>query len=148
MSPIALATVIEDAEIAATLEAASRGVTFAVSSTPGVEVEGDRLLLAGALANLLQNAFKFTPTGGHVSLTTRVDSGRALIDVADACGGLPVEKAEELFRLFERRGVDRSGLGVGLSVSRKSVRAMNGDIHVRNLPTKGCVFTIDLPQVI
>jgi signal transduction histidine kinase len=146
MSRIALATVIEDAEIACTLEAASRGVTFAVSSTADVDVDGDRLLLAGALANLLQNAFKFTPKGGHVSLTTRLVSGRALIDIEDACGGLPGDKAEELFHFFEQHSADRSGLGVGLSVSRKSIRAMNGEIHVRNLPSKGCVFTIDLPQ--
>ncbi len=146
ISRIALATIIEDAEIACTLEAASRGVTFAVSSTPDVEVNGDRLLLAGALANLLQNAFKFTPKGGHVSLTTRVASGRALIDIEDTCGGIPGDKADELFHFFEQHGTDRTGLGVGLSVARKSIRAMNGDIHVRNLPSRGCVFTIDLPQ--
>jgi signal transduction histidine kinase len=142
---ITLATLIEDAEIASALEASNRGVTFSVSSTAGVEVEGDRLLLAGAIANLLNNAFKFTHVGGHVTLATRVVSGRALIDIEDACGGLPVEKAEELFRFFEQRSTDRSGLGVGLPVSRQSVRAMNGDIHVRGIPSKGCVFTIDLP---
>jgi signal transduction histidine kinase len=146
MSRIALAALVEDAEIASALEATSRGVTFSVASAPELEVVGDRLLLAGAVANLIQNAFKFTHAGGHVSLTTRAAKGRVLIDIEDACGGLPVEKVEELFRFFEQRSSDRSGLGVGLAVSRNSVRAMDGDIHVRNIPAKGCVFTIDLPQ--
>jgi hypothetical protein len=67
-------------------------------------------------------------------------------DVEDQCGGLPAGKGEELFRLFEQRGEDRSGLGVGLAVAQTSARAMKGEVRVRDLPPKGCVFTIDLPQ--
>ena len=52
----------------------------------------------------------------------------------------------DLFQAFgERRGKDRSGLGLGLSIARKAVRAHGGDIQIRNLPGTGCVFVIQLP---
>jgi signal transduction histidine kinase len=146
LSRIVIADLIEDSEIGSVIEGTNRNIGFSVSSTPGLEADGDPLLLAGALSNLVRNAFKFTPEGGHISLSTRLVAGRVLIDVADECGGLPAGKSEELFRLFEQRSADRSGLGVGLSVAQSSVRAMGGEIHVRDLPGKGCVFTIDIAQ--
>jgi hypothetical protein len=51
-----------------------------------------------------------------------------------------------LFRPFEQQGSDRSGVGLGLAISRVGVEFNGGTIHVRNLPGKGCVFTIDLPD--
>jgi len=71
---------------------------------------------------------------------------RVLIDVQDECGGLPPGKAEELFKPFEQRGADRTGLGLGLSISLKGVRASGGEIRVRDLPGSGCMFTVDLPR--
>lgn len=147
-SRIAIASLLEDTEIASSIEAANRGVTLSVHSVPGLEVDGDPLLLAGALANLVQNAFKFTPAGGHILITAREERGRILIEIEDACGGLPPGTAEDLFGLFEQRGTDRTGLGVGLSFARSTVRASHGEIHVRNIPSKGCVFTIDLPRAL
>ena len=143
---IAIATLLEDTEIASSIEAGNRHVTFAIKSVPGLVVEGDPLLLSGALTNLVQNAFKFTPAGGHISVTAHEGFGRISIDVEDACGGLPPGKAEDLFRPFEQRSSDRTGLGIGLSFARATLRASGGDIHVRNVPTKGCVFTMDLPR--
>ena len=85
-------------------------------------MEVDRQIVAGAIANLMQNAFKFTRQGGHVSLRTSVTEDRVLIEVEDQCGGLPPGKAEELFDAFQQRGEDRSGLGLGLFISRKGRR--------------------------
>ena len=53
---------------------------------------------------------------------------------------------EDLFRMFEQRNADRTGLGLGLAISRKGVEESGGAIHVRDMPGKGCVFTIDLPR--
>ncbi|WP_242342965.1 sensor histidine kinase [Anaeromyxobacter terrae] len=143
---VVLAQLIEDIEVGAALDAKARDVEL---SAPAVDyalaVVVDRPLLASAVANLLQNAIKFTPPGGRVSLTTRRASGHVLIEVADQCGGLPPGKAEELFRPFERHGADRTGLGLGLKISLDAVRANGGEIRVRNLPGEGCVFTIELP---
>ena len=111
----------------------------------GTEVAGDPQILAGAVANLVQNAVKFTRVGGHVSVRTTVTGARVEIEIADECGGLPPGKAEELFGAFEQRGADRSGLGLGLFISRKGVEASGGVIRVRDVPGMGCVFTIDLP---
>jgi signal transduction histidine kinase len=69
-----------------------------------------------------------------------------LIEVEDECGGLPPGDSEELFKVFEQRGGDRSGLGLGLAISRRGVEANGGKLYVRDLPGRGCVFTIDLPK--
>jgi len=68
-----------------------------------------------------------------------------MIEVEDECGGLPRGNAEDLFRPFEQRSQDRSGVGLGLAIARESVETNGGLIRARNLPGKGCVFTIDLP---
>jgi signal transduction histidine kinase len=142
-----LAEFIEEVEIAAIIEAKARGHQLTVDPVEyGVSIEADRQLLVAAVANLLQNAFKFTKNPGHIWLRTRVSADRVFIDIEDECGGLPPGRAEALFRPFHQRSSDRSGLGLGLSISRKAVQLNGGAIQVRNLPGKGCVFTVELPR--
>ena len=135
-------------EIAATgmLHSEYRRIQFIVEPVgPGLSVDGDPQLLMSAVMNVVHNAFKYTPTGGHVRLRTKAGNGRVVIEVEDECGGIPAHKGD-LFRAFgDRRGVDRSGLGLGLSIARQAITAHGGEINVRNLPGKGCVFTIALP---
>ena len=135
-------------EIAATgmLHSEYRLIDFTVTEVdPALAVDADPQLLSSAVMNLLHNAFKNTPPGGSVELRAHGVGGRLLIEVADACGGIPESKGD-LFQPFgERRGADRSGLGLGLSIARKSVRAHGGDISIQNTPGKGCVFVINLP---
>jgi signal transduction histidine kinase len=107
---------------------------------------GDRQLLLAAAGNLLQNAFKFTQPGTEVTLHAHASGDRILIDVEDGCGGLPAGDAERLFVAFEQRGDDRSGVGLGLSIARRSVEANRGTLTARDMPGRGCVFTIDLPN--
>jgi C4-dicarboxylate-specific signal transduction histidine kinase len=64
--------------------------------------------------------------------------------VCDECGGLPPGKAEELFRPFTLGSSDRTGLGLGLSIALSATRANLGNLYVRDVPAKGCVFTIEL----
>jgi signal transduction histidine kinase len=145
--PIQLAEFIQEMEIAAIIEAKSRGHQLTIEPVEyGVVFDADRQLLAAAIANLLQNAFKFTHESGHVWLRTRATGDRIFIDVQDECGGLPPEQAEELFHPFHQRSTDRSGLGLGLSISRKAVHLNGGEIRVRNLPGQGCIFTVELPR--
>ena len=143
---IALDVVLEEVRIAAQLDATARNIGFTLSIEPGLTVTTDRQMLSSALANLLQNAFKFTRPASCVSLTARVVEDRVLIEVADQCGGLPPGRADELFRPFTQRGGDRAGLGLGLSISRRAVQANGGSLRVRDVPGTGCVFTIDLPR--
>ena len=80
-----------------------------------------------------------------MALRARAEQGRLLIETQDECGGIPPSKGD-LFQAFgDRRGSDRSGLGLGLSIARKAVRAHGGEIRVRNMPGDGCVFIIDVP---
>jgi signal transduction histidine kinase len=145
---VSLDEFIEEVEIGATLEANAREVTLVVARVErGVDVMVDRVLFAAALSNLLNNAFKFTRPRSRVSLKTRVTADRVFIDVEDECGGLPAGKAEALFRPFVQEGADRTGLGLGLSISRRSVEGDGGELRVRDVPGVGCVFTIDLPRV-
>jgi signal transduction histidine kinase len=143
---VLLTGLMEEVEVAAAIEANSRGLQLTVTAVAaGAAVFVDRQLIAAALANLLQNAFKFSRAAGHVVLRTDITSapGRVLIEVEDECGGLP-PGADELFRPFEQRSADRSGLGLGLAIARESVEINGGVIRARTLPGRGCVFTIDL----
>ncbi|AKJ07533.1 Sensory box histidine kinase/response regulator [Archangium gephyra] len=143
---VRVAELIEDVEVTATIDAEERGLQLLVHpSEYGLEVVVDRQLIEAAMANLLQNAFKYSRAGGHVLLRAYTSEGRVLIEVEDECGGLPPGKAEELFRPFEQRSSDRSGLGLGLAISLQSVEANGGELSVHDLPGKGCVFTISLP---
>jgi signal transduction histidine kinase len=147
MERLAVWQLLEDVEVGATMLAQKREIQLSVGSIdPSIVVLADRQILAAALFNLLQNAFKFTPARGSVWLRASAKSTRVLIEVEDECGGLPPGKTEELLRPFEQRGHDRTGVGLGLSICFKAVKAMEGDLHIRDMPRKGCVFTIDLPR--
>ena len=138
---------IGEVRVAAAIEAVARDLEFIVAPVEeGLVVEGDRQILAAAVTNLLQNAVKFTRPRGRVSLSAFAAADRVLICVEDECGGLPEGTAEEIFRPFEQRGPERTGLGLGLPMSRRGVEANGGELHVRNLPSRGCVFTIDLAR--
>jgi signal transduction histidine kinase len=143
-----LASFIADAGNAALLEANARGCAFTVRNVDSqLEVEGPREMLLGALINLLQNAFKFTRPQTEVSLSAYADDeGSVFIDVADHCGGLAPGAVEVMFRPFVRSHDDKSGLGLGLSISRQNVEAAGGTLTVRDVPGEGCVFTIRLRQ--
>jgi signal transduction histidine kinase len=138
---------IEELTQAATLEARPRGITLTVTPVDDdVAVEADRQVLSAVIGNLLQNAFKFTRLGTTVTLRVAASTERVFIEIEDECGGLPTGKIEELFSPFEQRSRDRTGLGLGLAFSRWGAHANNGELHARNLPGKGCVFTVDLPR--
>jgi signal transduction histidine kinase len=144
--PINLREFLQELQVAAALDAKARKTTFEVSIEHDLAVDADRQMLASAVSNLLQNAFKFSRRNGNVSLKARAAGDRILIEVEDACGGLPAGKAEELFRPFKQENRDRTGLGLGLSISRRAIEANDGRLQVRDIPGKGCVFTIDLPR--
>ena len=145
---ITVAELIEDVAAAATLAANARDLTLVVQPIEaGLAIEGDPQILAAVIGNLLQNAFKFTRPRTAVTLRVRASADRVLIEVEDECGGLPgAGDAKELAPSFEQRGADRSGLGVGLAFSRWGAEVNDGRLYARNLPRKGCVFTIDLPR--
>jgi len=142
-----LAMFVADARNAASLYADASGCAFAVPEVDAlIGVTGDRELLLAALVNLLQNAFKFTHPHTEITLSAYADGDRVLIDVKDNCGGLSAGALEMMFRPFTQSGHNRNGLGLGLSIAKRSVEASGGALTVRDVPGIGCVFTMDLPR--
>jgi signal transduction histidine kinase len=142
-----LADLIDEIKQAAGLGATARGCALTVSDVDArLAVRANRDLLFSALGNLLHNAFKFTHPGTEVTLDAYAVAGRILIEVKDHCGGLSAADVESMFEPFRQNGVDRTGLGLGLSIARRSVEASDGVLSVRDIPDTGCVFTISLPR--
>lgn len=143
---ILIRVLFEEIQIFAGLQASAKGLALVVRpGAAGLAIDADRHTIASALSNLLQNAIKFTPTGGRISMSAHASADRVMIEVGDQCGGLPSGAADELVRPYAQRGTDRGDLGFGLSISRRGVEANDGKLFVRNRPGKGCVFTVDLP---
>jgi signal transduction histidine kinase len=144
---IDIAQFISGVRVAAALEAAQKGCELTVvTGAPGLRVEADIDILASAVSNLLQNAFKFTRPHSHVLLRTHASGDRVLIEVEDECGGLAPGVQSKMFEPLAQGGGHGSGVGLGLSLSRRGVEACGGTLSVRDIPGQGCVFTIDLPR--
>jgi signal transduction histidine kinase len=146
--PFAVAEFIDDVASASRLDAQAHGISLVVPAVEdGLVIEADRQILAAVVGNLLQNALKFTRPRTTVTLRVGASAERVLIEIQDECGGLPSANIDELFRPFEQRSSDRSGLGLGLAFSRWGAQVNDGRIYARSLPDAGCVFTVDLPRV-
>jgi signal transduction histidine kinase len=142
-----LAEFIAEIKLSASLEAEIKGSKLTISAVdPDLAVDADRDLLFSAVGNLLQNAFKFTHSGTEVILNAYALADRILIEVEDHCGGLPPRFEERMFLPFAQGSIDRSGLGLGLSIAKSSAEANHGTLTVRDMPDRGCVFTLNLPR--
>jgi signal transduction histidine kinase len=143
---VVVADFLEEAGVDARTQAQARDLELSVSPVdPNLIVEVDRHLLASAITNLLQNAFKFTRPHSLVSLMTHSTGTRVCINVEDQCGGLR-GNAEDLFHAFAQHNADRTGVGLGLLIARRAVEANHGQLRVLDLPRRGCRFTVDLPR--
>lgn len=145
--PLLVSEFITELAAGATLTANVKGITLTVMPIDGaLAIDADRQVLAAVLTNVLQNAFKFTRPRTSVTLRVVATADRVLIEVEDRCGGLTAGDPDELFRPFEQRNANRTGLGLGLAFSRAATEANDGQLHVRDLPGEGCVFIVDLPR--
>lgn len=125
------------------------GVT--VTLAPGAPVHG--AIGAGAanlvLANLLDNAIKFTPVGGQVRIAVFMDGDTACLQVSDTGQGLNVDDLPHLFERFYRGAAARAGtapgVGLGLALTQAIVHGHGGRIDAANLPSGGAAFTVRLP---
>ncbi|AME27422.1 histidine kinase (plasmid) [Burkholderia sp. PAMC 26561] len=141
-----VAELIEEIRFAAELAAQVRGCSLLVTAvSPALNARGDRDLLYAALGSLVQNAFKFTRAHTAVFLNVHTAAGRILIDVVDHCGGLPKGDIDGIFLPFTQSTIDKTGLGLGLAVARRNVELNGGSLTARDMPGKGCAFTISLP---
>jgi len=144
---VGLKAFLEELTVSSSLLAEFREVTLTAEPVDAaLEVSVNVPLLFSAVSNLLQNAFKYTRPRSEVTLRARAAGGRVFIEVEDQCGGLLVNPGPDLFLPKASRGDGRSGLGLGLSICRKAVEKNDGQVRARNLPGRGCVFEIELPE--
>ena len=125
--------------------AEEKGQTLSVdaSGTPTAVV--DRVVLRQALINLVDNAIKFTPAGGQVSIRVSGSNGIALVDVTDTGPGIPDEARERIFDRFYRADEEAgTGTGLGLSIAKGAVEANGGDLKVAYSGPDGTMFRITL----
>jgi two-component system sensor histidine kinase BaeS len=117
------------------------------SDLPEVEVDPDRM--AQVLDNLLDNALRYTPAGGHISLSAHSLPGNIRIVVQDSGPGVAPEELSRIFERFYRtnksRGRGEGGSGLGLAIARSIVTAHGGRISAESEPGQGLSFIIDLP---
>ncbi len=126
--------------------AAAKGILLGIE-TADTPVLADATRLRQAVANLIDNAIKYTPDGGRVVVTTERRDKEAVLVVKDSGPGVPeAEQAriwERLYRGDQSRS--QSGLGLGLSLVRAIVEAHGGRVSVRNAPEGGAVFEVAMP---
>ena len=125
------------------------GVSLNLAANGQRRIVCDENKLRQVLANLVDNAIKYSPDGGDVEIRLESQSGNCLIEVADEGLGIPSSERERIFEKFYRldphqtRGVGGSGLG--LYICRELVERMNGRLEVESEPGKGSRFTVRLP---
>lgn len=141
-----LKALLEEVVADAGLAAERNQVELNIDAPGTLTFNGDRRLIRSAINNILGNAVKFTHEGGAITLRARLSDGCTTIEVEDGCGGLPEGNPDELFEPNVQRGDNRTGFGLGLAIVRQAVEAHGGRTHVRNLPGRGCVFSLELPD--
>lgn len=111
------------------------------------EAEVDRNRMRQVFANLLDNAIKYTPAGGAVTISANQEPERALVHFRDTGIGIPSEEQDKIWARLYRGDKSRSerGLGLGLSVVKAIVEAHHGQVSVTNRPGEGADFVVILP---
>ena len=147
IEPVDLAAVVRDAADLYRDVAEHKGVALTATLSGPVEVAGDRNRLAQAIANLLDNAVKYTPGGGEVVVAARAADGAARVTVTDTGIGISAGDLPHIWDRLYRGDRSRSerGLGLGLSLVKAIALAHGGQVSVESTPGRGSTFTLQLP---
>lgn len=143
--PVNLAELIDDMLEDWLRLADSRNIDFGVQREPATLI-GDPTLLRELISNLVDNALKYTPAGGQVTLHCHSDEEAVLIEVADSGPGIPPAERERVFERFHRvAGTQPSGSGLGLPIAREIARSHGGTITIEDGPDGGSSVRVRLP---
>jgi two-component system phosphate regulon sensor histidine kinase PhoR len=130
-------------------QAAAKNVTLEFRAERPIVLEADSQRLAQVLVNLIDNALRFTPTGGSVTTAIDTSGGYAVIGVSDTGIGIPYKDIPHIFERFyvvdRSRARDISGAGLGLSIVKQIVDAHNGTVTAESLLGSGTKFTVKIP---
>lgn len=127
--------------------AEEKQVTLRLEDGPPVEAPVDPARLRHVAANLVDNAIKYTPPGGQVTLRTRQEPGLAILEVQDTGMGIEPAEQDRIWQRLYRADKSRSqrGLGLGLNLVRALVEAHGGRVAVHSVPDRGSIFEVRLP---
>lgn len=141
--------VLSEVGVTATAHARSKNINLVMQGSPELQIEVDVQLLVSALSNLVENAVKYSRPHATVSVRVHELGGRVLIEVEDECGGISEDAMQELLSTNGsiQEGSSSNGIG-GLTVTRESVRRMNGELRSENITGKACIFVIELPAMV
>lgn len=142
-----LLLIVDQILLTAGVEAQRKNQKIEIKIDPTLVIQADQQAFHSALSNLIQNALKFTPEGGKISVRGSSAGETILIEVEDECGGLPGSPSD-LFKPFTQKSENRKGLGLGLTIAQRAIELNHGTIEAHNLPKKGCIFKITLPKKI
>jgi signal transduction histidine kinase len=128
-------------------EAEDRGVSLSVDMPDGLRVEADATRLRQVMANLIENAVKYSAEGGQIVLTATAEAGEVTWTVRDTGIGIGAEHLPFIWDRLYRADASRSarGLGLGLSLVKAIVEAHGGSVAVSSTPGAGSTFTVRLP---
>jgi signal transduction histidine kinase len=148
--PVDLAVLVNEVVDTSRPLSEKKGQNIAVSAPANIMVSGDYDRLREAIDNLVSNAIKYTPAGGHIELTVAREGDEAAIRVRDDGPGLSPEDLSRLFGRFQRLSAKptagESSTGLGLSIAKRIVELHSGRIVAESPgPGRGTVFTITLP---
>jgi signal transduction histidine kinase len=150
LAPVSLAAVVGDVITAATERADRRGVHLEVNVPPDLPdamADGERI--RSVFSSLIDNAIKFTPSGGDVTVSAGLVGGRIRCSVADTGPGIPADKLSELFEAFHQLDGSatrkQGGTGIGLAIVKMIVTAHDSTVDVETAEGEGSRFSFDLP---
>jgi len=150
--PISLSVLVSECLDMTRPLVASRGIHLEGGSTASRSVIADPVRLKQVLLNLLSNAVKYNRPGGTVSIScSAAPEGRVHIAVSDTGPGIPEDRQVEVFQPFQRLGAEKTGVegtGIGLTISKRLIEAMDGRIGFDSRPNQGTTFWIELPSAI
>ena len=128
--------------------AEQKGISVEVQCPDDLRVSHDSKWTAEALFNLLDNAVKYTPAGGKISVSVEQWEMYVKLDVADTGKGIPESRQAAIFRRFYREEEvhDQPGVGIGLYLAREIVTRQGGYIQVASKPGRGSTFSVFLPR--
>jgi two-component system, OmpR family, phosphate regulon sensor histidine kinase PhoR len=112
------------------------------------DIQADGVSIMHVLTNILDNAIKFTPAGGHITVGTKTAGGEVIVSVTDSGIGISPEDLSHIFERFYKADKSRAGkgTGLGLAIAKHTVLAHGGHIWAESQPGKGSVFSFNLPM--
>jgi signal transduction histidine kinase len=149
LESVSLNTILEEAVELYREVAEDKGLCLDTGNGPDLRVTADRFRLRQVIANLLDNAIKYTPCGGRIKLRVCQRAQQAILVVEDTGVGIALADLPHIWdRLYrgDRSRTER-GLGLGLSLVKAVVMAHQGAVEVSSTPDSGSVFTVSLPTV-